>query len=61
MKNISELITRLKEKRIYISLEKENIRVKSGNNKIPDDIIKIIKENKDDIIQYLKKKKYEIF
>ncbi len=58
MKNINELITELKEKRIYISLEKENIRVKSGNDKIPDDIIKIIKENKDNLIHYFKKEKY---
>jgi amino acid adenylation domain-containing protein/non-ribosomal peptide synthase protein (TIGR01720 family) len=61
MKNhINNLLNKLKEHHIYIKLnDEENIEVAADKGKIPAEMINEIKENKEEIILYLKSLKKE--
>ena len=52
---MEELIGRLRDNKIYISLNGEDLKVNFNGNKLPQLILKELKENKYEIIDYLKK------
>ena len=51
---MKELIAKLRENKIHISLENENLKLKFDDQNIPSSILEEIKKNKDQIIQFLK-------
>ncbi len=57
MKNIDKLVTELLAKNILLSTENKELIIEYGDDdNIPDETLKLIKDNKEDLIEYLRGK-----